>query len=307
MHIALIVNRTARRFARHPALVESLAWAARGRAAVHVTSTLEELRAAAGRAVEAGAGLVALAGGDGSLMAGLTALGRAATEARRPLPAIAALPGGTVSTVARNFGIAGDPTSWLARVLARPGHTRPWPSLAVRGDHETRLGFIFGTGLVARFFEQYYARGAPGYAGSAAMVARIFVESFGNGPLARAVLEPLPCRLYVEGRALAPEAWSLVCAAVVPNLGIHMLVTYRAAEDATRPHLVATSRPPRALGPRMPWVLAGRSLRGEHDGLVTSFALDFPAPDGPYVLDGELLRARRVEVGAGPTLRLWMP
>jgi hypothetical protein len=162
--------------------------------------------------------------------------------------------------------------------------------------------------LVAQFFELYYERGAPGYSGSARIVARVFVESFVGGPFARRVLDPLPCSLEVEGRRMAAEAWSLVCAAVVPNLGIHMLVNYRAAEDSGRPHLVASPLPARRLGPRAPFVLAGRNIggAGHVDQLATQFAVDFPGA-GPYVLDGELLHAKRVSVTAGPLVPFVIP
>jgi hypothetical protein len=107
---------------------------------------------------------------------------------------------------------------------------------------------------------------------------------------------------------MPPEAWSLVCCSVVKNLGIGMLVTYRGGDDALRPHLVATPMTPAQLGPRAPLVLAGRSLGGPHhvDELVEHFSLRFP-DSGPFVLDGELLDARRVEVRAGPRLRVAMP
>jgi len=136
----------------------------------------------------------------------------------------------------------------------------------------------------------------------------VFAESFYGGSFARRVLDPTPCKLEVEGQVLGPDAWSLVCAAVVPNLGIHMLVNHRAAEDPTRPHLVASPLSARGLGPCAPWVLAGRPIPGAHnvDQLTTEFAVCFPGV-GPYVLDGELLRARRVAVRAGPLLRVVAP
>jgi hypothetical protein len=137
-------------------------------------------------------------------------------------------------------------------------------------------------------------------------VARVFVESFWGGSLARRVLDPLPCSIEVEGRRLAPEAWSLICAAVVRDLGIHMLVTYRAGEDPARPHLVASPLPSQKLGPRAPLVLAGRSIggRGHFDDLVRDFVVRFPGKVGPYVLDGDVLRAGSVRVSGGPVIHV---
>ncbi len=67
-------------------------------------------------------------------------------------------------------------------------------------DDRVRIGFIFGTGLVARFFERYYESGAGGYAAAARIVARIFAGSFVADAYSRSVLEPLPCRLLVDGQ-----------------------------------------------------------------------------------------------------------
>jgi diacylglycerol kinase (ATP) len=312
MRIDVIVNTTARRFARSPGLVDRLHRACAGVARVHDTGSLDALDAAAGEIAARGSDLVILSGGDGTFMAGVTALGQATGEDR--LPPLALLPGGTVATVARNWGMVGEPVALLSDLLRARDRLRfvPRPTLRVvgkTGEHvEQRLGFIFGTGLVASFFDVYYARGARGYAGAGRIVARVFVESFWGGALARRVLDPLPCTIEVEGRALAPAAWSLVCAAVVRDLGIHMWVTYRAGEDPARPHLVASALPSRQLGPRAPLVLAGRRIGGrDHfDDLVQDFTVRFPHPDepGPYVLDGDVLRAGTVRVGAGPVIQV---
>jgi hypothetical protein len=309
MRIAVIVNANARRHAARPQLLDRFQRLAAGRAVVHPTRNLADLDAAARACAEGGVELVLLSGGDGSFMAGLTALARAYGEDR--LPRLGLVPGGTVATVARNFGTRGDPEDVLARLLRDPAELRAVarPTLRVRGERggstDERLGFIFGTGLVASFFDVYYGRGARGYAGAARIVARVFVESFYDGPFARRVLDPMPCTIEVEGRRLEPSAWSLVCAAVVPDLGIHMLVTYRAGEDPARPHLVASPLSSRALGPRAPFVLAGKSIGGpgHFDDLASTFTVRFPG-EGAFVLDGDVLRAEAVTVSAGPVLQV---
>jgi hypothetical protein len=243
-------------------------------------------------------------------MEGVTALARVFGE--HHLPRVALVPGGTVATVARNWGTAGDPLEVLERLLRERDRLvfTPRPTLRVEGTTdgatESRIGFMFGTGLVASFFDVYYARGARGYAGAASIVARIFVESFFDGPLARRVLEPLPLTIEVDKRRLGPDRWSLVCAAVVRDLGIHMLVNYRAGEDPLRPHLVASALSSRQLGPRAPLVLAGKSIGGrDHfDDLVGEFVVRFPDGPGPYVLDGDVLRASSVRVSAGPVIHV---
>jgi diacylglycerol kinase family enzyme len=310
--IDVIVNTTARLHRTRPDLLARMEQRARGVAVVHPTTSLAELDAAVRAIAQRGTSRVVLSGGDGTFMAGVTALARAFGEDH--LPEVSFLPAGTVATVARNWGAAsarGDLAERLARLLAHRGAALSRPTLRVRAergeDREERVGFIFGTGLVAGFFDRYYAEGARGLGGAAKIVARIFAESFWGGAYARRVLDPMPCSIEVEGRALDPKAFSLVCAAVVKDLGLHMEVTYRAGEDPQRPHLVASPLSARQLGPRAPLVLAGKRIggAGHFDDLVGDFAVRFPAGvTGRYVLDGDMLRAEVVRVSAGPLLRV---
>src|SRR6185312_3765851 len=161
MRIDVIVNTTARRFARSPGLVDRLHRTCAGVAEVHSTASLGALDAVAGEIAARGSDLVILSGGDGTFMAGLTALARATGEDR--LPPLALLPGGTVATVARNWGMVGEPLALLEGLLRRRDALRfvPRPTLRVVGETghegghphtpgdrtEQRLGFIFGTGL----------------------------------------------------------------------------------------------------------------------------------------------------------------
>jgi diacylglycerol kinase (ATP) len=137
----------------------------------------------------------------------------------------------------------------------------------------------------------------------------VFVESFTGGPLAKRILTPLPCELWIDGERHRTTGLSLLCAAVVRDLGLGMKVCYRAAEEADRLHLVASSLAPAKLGPRAPWVMLGKSIGGEDhvDRLVRSFEVRFPSASGPYVLDGDMFRARSVEVSAGPVIAIVGP
>jgi diacylglycerol kinase family enzyme len=272
-------------------------------------------------AVVRDARLVIFAGGDGTFMSGATALVRSLDG--RPSPVIGLAPMGTVGTTARNFGERGEPLDLVARWLRafavepRPRGVnvveRPTLRLEERGARgtpsATRIGFIFGTGLVARFFEVYEAGGAGGTKLAARIVARVFAESILGGPLAKKILTPLPCELEVDGVAHPSKAFSLLCAAVVRDLGLGMKVSYRAGERRDRVHLVASSLLPKHLGPRMPYVLMGRSIGGDRhvDALAERFVVRFGESGGPYVLDGDSFRANEVEISAGPVLPIIGP
>ncbi len=338
--IVIIVNRVARELAREGAagsmgsrgLLDVLR-AKRPGVRVVETSSMAELDAAAEEIAREVPDAVVLAGGDGSYMAGVTALSRAFAAAGRGedvLPPIALAPGGTVSTVARNWGFKGgglfsggtrDASTYTWRLLdamsAGRAKEHARPTLRCAGDDETRIGFIVGAGLVSRFFEVYEEEGARGYRGAASIVARIFAGSFAKGRLAERVLSPVACSIAIDGVRVPFDETSLVCASVVPNLGIGMRLLYRAGESMERFHVVATPLGPSRLGPQLPLVLAGRALVGARnvDTLAGELTLrffrdgdggdqDIGSNDGAYVLDGELFRAEILRVTAGPVLRI---
>ncbi len=310
--VDVIVNRLARRLVGDSPVLSAIraaAATASGRAVVHETRSLAELDAAVEAIRARGTDGVVLAGGDGSYLAGMTVLHRAFGD---ELPWVGFVPGGTACTVARNWGARGGDAAYAGRLVAAAvaGNTSRTarPTLRVRDDGGgDRIGFIFGAGLIARFFDAYYAAPSEGYATAAALVARIFVGTFTSGELASRVLTPSPHRVVVDGRLQPSPTWSLVAASVVRNLGLHMQLLYRAAEDPLAFHVVASTLPARQLSPQVGRVLLGLRLRGEGHVDTLARELDVDLGDGSsastYVLDGDRITARRVTVTAGPVLQ----
>ena len=313
MTVDILVNLNAGRLATDPSLRAALDSAAsRGGARVHRTKTLDELDGAAHEIARLGTDAVLLAGGDGTYMAGVSALSRAF---RGALPAIGLAPCGTVSTVARNVGVRGSPRSGTVRLIdaacAARTSTRIQPTLRVRDpvDHDPRndrLGFIFGAGLVARFFDAYYGRPQRGLVAAGAIAFRAFFGSFVGSSFARRILEPTECEITVDGMAHASRMWSLLLASVVRDVGLHLHVAYRAGQKPGHFHVVGSGLRARALGPQMVRVMAGRPLLGEPrlDVHARSLAVQFEPAVGAYVLDGDVFQTRRVQIEPGPELRL---
>ncbi len=312
VRVDVIVNRRARHLQGETALYAAIVGATEAAGAkgttLHETSSLADLERVVSLLASRGTDAVVLAGGDGSYMAGVTALSRAFGDR---LPSVAFAPGGTVSTVARNWGLRGSLIAYTRALLAAVQDGRAVetarPTLRVtdaeKGD---RVGFMFGTGLVANFFDEYYGSSHQGYSGAARIVSRIFVGSFVNSALAARVLTPTPCTIEVDGTTQRARAFSLVAASVVKDFGLSMRVLYRAGEDLSRVHVVASPLGAARLGPQMPLVLAGKKLLGrDHvDTLARSFRVTFTGDKSAYVLDGEVLRAPSVEVTPGPRLRV---
>ena len=316
--IDLVLNRRARNLSGDGPIRRALLDAARDVGArVHETSAIAELGEAARAIAASGTSRVVLAGGDGSYMAGVTALARAFGD--RAMPPLAFAPGGTVSTIARNWSRTKKWDAREADAIVRAAATNAEraddcetrPTLCVTDDRGgDRVGFIFGAGLVASFFDEYYAAPSTkqGYAGAARIVARVFAQSFVGGALAKRVLDPVGATLAIDGTEASARAWSLVLASVIRDVGLHMLVTPHAGEALDAFHAVASPLGPRALGPQMPLVLAGRKLVG--GGHVDAprardLALRFTDPArAAYVLDGDVIHANEMRVRAGPVIRL---
>jgi diacylglycerol kinase (ATP) len=303
---AVLLNPGAGAFRSDPGLERRVLRTVGSRAVVCVTRTPAELAEAASSVLDGAPRAVVLAGGDGTYQAGVTALSRAAAARNVALPPLVFLRAGTVCTVARNWGSPRGVLRALERVVDRPEALSvvARPTLAVHDGREERLGFIFGTGLVARFFVLYERHGAGGTATAFALALGAFAESFVDGPLAREVLTPMTCTVTIRGEPLPGSAYSLVLSSVVKDLGIGMKVTHRGGDDFDRPHLVASSLPPRRLGPQWPRVALGLPLRGGFDDLVNDFAVEWPAEGGPYVLDGDTFTSKRVTVRAGPVIQV---
>lgn len=256
----------------------------------------------------------------------------------KPFPVLGLVAAGTVNTVAGNVRAAspsrpglGGPKGACAlvrglrdgRVLGRPHATlrvrsarnvRPQTSRVACAEHhepdehvehDEHVGFIFGAGLVGRFFELYDAAPRRGILSAARLAAEVFVGAHTGSALARRVLTPAPCALAVDGDEAEARAFSLVAASVVQNLGLNLRLTYRAGGHDGRFHVVASPLEPRALAAQLPNVLTGRALggAGHVDALARSLSVRFPADDA-FVLDGDLFSASRIEVEAGPVLRI---
>jgi diacylglycerol kinase (ATP) len=310
--VGVIVNATAGRMRKHPVWIEELGGVCEGRARLYVTHCVEDLMRATRQMAAEPPDAVALCGGDGTHMAGVTSLARQFGE--QNLPPLCLVKGGNAGTVAGNWSPTKlNPVGQLRRLIevcGAPGQPIPTatrPSLRVCGAQGgQRIGFIFGAGLIATFFEEFYRRGGGGYRDAAILIARVFAGSLVGAELARKVLSARACRLTVDETPHPSEAFTLIACAVVRNLGMHLMVTPRAAHDPQRPHLVASSIGVRECGLQFWRILAGRGLVGDGnvDALVNRFRVDYGPQGGSFVLDGELIHAEHVEVTAGPRLRI---
>jgi diacylglycerol kinase family enzyme len=306
--IRILVNVNARRAARQPRLVARLRTIVGRHGDVAETRNPSDLV----RAVDAcrfdRVDLVAVCGGDGTYTRVLTTL--AARYGVDPYPSLAFLPGGTVNTIARNFGVVGRPEEVLQRLVRRiddgciDASLRPTKTLRI-GDG---LGFVFGAALAGKFYEAYYRGGGAGLPKAARLLSRIVGGAMVGRPFAKQVLEPIECDVTVDGKKLATRHFSLLVAGTVPSVGLGIRVLPRFDEDLHTFQFVATGETLRRLAVQIQRVWRGAGLVGPTttDALARTVDLRFAAPS-PCVIDGEMVVERHVRLRLGPTFRLACP
>lgn len=268
----------------------------------------EDLAEAAARFVRAGVNVVATCGGDGTNLTTLTALVRAYGPER--LPRFALLRGGTVNTVAANLGVRGDPPAVLGAVLRRLDSgteiVRRQDLLVVNG----MVGFLFAAGMGTRFLEAYYGGLGPGLGWAGLLAARTVASSLVVGPFARRLFAPVELALELDGERAPREmsAPKFIIASTVPDVGLGMRVAWRAGSEPGRFHVVASGLSTVEMAMQIQRVRHGQPLDGAPhlDEMASHARLTFASTE-TFTLDGELFRARTVEIACGPALEVLVP
>lgn len=206
---------------------------------VRFTTSLEHARAVIREDVHRGLDLIVLAGGDGTIVMGLTLLAEACRGAGRPEPAIGILRLGSGNAIADTVGAGEDAARDLARLLRGEG---TWRTIAMLDVLGVRAPYV-GLGIDAQLLEDHHAvgevidrmPGAKRFVGGAARyalsVALRSVPRFARGTRPGAVVRNLGApaiemsRTGPTGRQLAAGevvwrgACTLIAGATIPFFG----------------------------------------------------------------------------------------
>ncbi|MCA9670106.1 MAG: hypothetical protein KC503_31135 [Myxococcales bacterium] len=314
----VIVNSNARRVQRDRKLVARLA-AIGDDVEVRITDSAAAVEDELRRFRERDVAVIGACGGDGATSAVLSAMMRVYAGADADeLPALAVLPAGTMNTVSRNLGVRGAPARILGEVIKarRLGHkeARVRPSTVVlHADalEQPRHGFMFGMVMAARFLEAYYQR-EPGVQTAVRLAFEVPASALAGSELAQRMFAPAALRIRADGEPLeAPAGYSLVVGSTVRDIGLGLKVTYRGDERPDRLHLVASGVSAAELTKSYHRGFLARALSTapeHHDRLVERVEIEVEGEhDEPYMLDGELGRARALELCIGPRVEVCRP
>lgn len=256
----------------------------------------------------AGAGLVAVEGGDGTVMAVTTALMRAAAETGRPPPPIVLIPGGRTDLVARHLGAPRDPDA-VARIVERGARARTARPLRVQHAGDVTYAWFLGTGAVPRAaaytHEVVYGRGEK--AAGSASVAATLLGVLGNPRRFAEVTAPSAFRADLGGTPFGPDH-RFMLATTLPGLMVGLDPFWGAGDAPVRVTLARgdSAKLRRTVAAvwagRVPKDAEARGYVSRNLGRMTYRA------DGPTLIDGERRQlSGRVTVTAGGPIRFLAP
>jgi diacylglycerol kinase family enzyme len=307
--VAVFVNPGSRANRKDPGCADRFAKILGTSGRVAAPPNLERLAKEARRAAHESPSVIAIHGGDGTLHRTLSALITAYGE--RPLPPVAILPGGTMNVVAASLGIRVKPEDLLAELAAgaRVGkvpttiHRR---CLRVGSD----CGFIFGSGLLTNFLEEYYARGRYGTRRALWVLCHLMISLLTRGRYARRVFRRFTGRVQIDGSLLPQTDLTAIGAGTVSEIGFRFKLHHRADDDPDRMGGLAIHGSALSL---LLDVLAVRLGRGPSPKRATSFVANrlFIEPENQemtYTLDGDLYVSQGpLTVEIGPALEIVKP
>ena len=276
---------------------------------VVVPANSDALAAEARQVAQSQPSIVGVHGGDGTLHWTVTALVRAYGE--RPLPPLALLPGGTMNVVASSLDIAVQPEVLLAQ-LAAGERTGSLPAVVVRRcvKVQDEYGFVFGTGLIANFLEEYYAKGEYGASRAIGILVRSILSEAAAGRYAERIFRRFHGRVFVDGQILPWTALLGVGAATVREVGLGFKLNHRAHDRPDRFNVLAIHSSPLGLTWDLSAVRQGRGIspRRAWSELATRLVIEPDEPETLYTVDGDLYRARgNLSVELGPALSFVRP
>ena len=296
-HIGVILNPKSRRNrGRADAMVEAMKRCLDTQGEVYACGDPESLDEALIALKEAQVSVLAICGGDGTF-------GYVMSHAERVfgtqgLPQIALLRGGTMNTTANGLGVAkGSPLHLLKRLiqdLESEGELRVIKRPLMRGA--SRLGCLFGTGLVARYLEEYYRRGqqepTPWTAFTTLSLAA--GSALVKGPLITKLAAPDRMELTLNGRTLPPRDYVTVAAGTVPEFGLGFAPFPKCLEDSESFDMLAASINPAAFLIDLMRMRTGRSLDPAHGFMERTQQLTLTPCDGSEELlvmfDGDVMK-----------------
>jgi diacylglycerol kinase (ATP) len=306
--IGVITNTRSRQNRKDPGLADTLARILGPSDCLKVTQTIDDLHLAIDHFQEMGITWLGINGGDGTNHRTLTAL---VERWEGELPQIVLLRGGTMNTVSNGFGGTGNPRSILAALVARRDRDARFETICRRllridDGNVVHYGFMFGTGTVYNFLEEYYSHGDVTPVTAARTLTHGIASTLVQGPLFRRLTAQVPATVEVNHERWRDGDFIGVLAATQPQIGLGFRPFYRADEDPNHFAAIAIQGSLLNVVRALPAIRLGREPRVPGYSTTTGQSLRLNAfGEQRYMIDGELYQcAAPIEVTCGPMLQI---
>lgn len=298
--LLIVVNRRAGTVQRQPQLPDTLRRIVGQRGDVVAPTDRDELLRSISRGRAQGVDTIAMCGGDGTNLAIATAI--ATVYRDTAWPRLVMLSGGTLNTVARNLGCAVPAPAMLANLLAceAPEVLRQ-PMLQVN-EH---TGFIFGSHMVARVLEVYYA-GVKTVGGAMVLTSRIVGSAAVGSAFSRDLFRAEAARVSVDGQPPTAQPFTCLMASTVPSPALGIRAMPRAGEGGGF-HLIGTQQSPSRIFREAGRVFAGLPLQAMSTDVVAHEATVTFDNESRFTVDGDLFAAQRVTLQATACVDILVP
>ncbi|MEZ5935783.1 MAG: diacylglycerol kinase family protein [Alphaproteobacteria bacterium] len=255
--------------------------------------------------------VIAVNGGDGTVQAVLTELGR--RDLNGKAPKLAVLAGGMTNVIAKDVGLDGDPAKGLKRLLEGDAVSeveRPLIGLALSPEKPPVYGMFFGAAgfyqAVKLANDRVRTHGVAGNLASASTLAlSLFRLLFGRADADDPLYRGEPMAIGLDGEAGAEKPYLLMIATTLdrlilglspfwddgtPNANGRTIRNGRAIRNGGTIRYTSVDFPPKRLARALLPVLRGRPKAwmgegGYHSGAAHDITLDIKSP---VVLDGEI-------------------
>lgn len=254
--------------------------------------------------------ILGISGGDGTNQVTLT--GFLSVYDDEPLPPLAFLRGGTMNTVANSVGVPrGKPDGLLAALIKHYAERDRLPLHCVErhvmriGDHH---GFLFGTGAIYGFMDEYSKRDRPNSVWAARVLAHASASVFIGGEIGKRVGRRWEGRVtFRDGDSFPDRDYLSIGAGTVDQIGLGFRPFYRCGEAPGRFHMLGIHTSPGGFVGRLPNIWRAMPMGEDHtyEKLTDYAVLEARSGVVEYMCDGDLFVHRGpLELSGGPRVKI---
>jgi len=165
---------------------------------------------------------------------------------------------------------------------------------------------MVGAGVPVEFLRLYYDQPQRGGVVAARLLLVLTASVLRNGALGHRLFSPIEASLYCDGARVPFDAYTVIYASSIEDIGLGFRPTYRARERPGHVHVFAGPIGAREFVRCLPAIKRGRPTGSPavYDALARTVCVEFPRPTF-YMIDGDIMQpTTSLTVERGPVVRM---